>query len=180
MHESCRSYEWVMSHMRMSHVAHMNESCRTYEWVMSHRGDGSGPKPGTNSIPIGTRFVPLRKKKIPFIKNDEFSTPKYPETRNSCSTKKVEIKYKTEQNLGPSSAERYLLYFNRVEHRLRRIRSAKSWLRFKHLILAFLLFFRFHPLVAHMHESCHIHEGVMSHIWMSHVAHMNKWHSPLF
>jgi len=32
----CRTYEWVMSHMWVSHVAHMSESCRTYEWVMSH------------------------------------------------------------------------------------------------------------------------------------------------
>jgi len=27
---------WVMCHMWMSHVAHMNESCCTYEWVMMH------------------------------------------------------------------------------------------------------------------------------------------------
>jgi len=36
MHESCHTYEWVMSHIRMSHVTHTNESCHTYEWVMSH------------------------------------------------------------------------------------------------------------------------------------------------
>jgi len=29
-------YAWVMSHIWMSHVTHMNESCPTYEWVMSH------------------------------------------------------------------------------------------------------------------------------------------------
>jgi len=29
-------YEWVMSHIWMSHVTHMNESCHTCEWVMSH------------------------------------------------------------------------------------------------------------------------------------------------
>ena len=29
-------YEWVMSHIRMSHVAHMIESCHTYEWAMPH------------------------------------------------------------------------------------------------------------------------------------------------
>jgi len=29
-------YEWVMSRTWMSHVAHVNESCRIYEWVMSH------------------------------------------------------------------------------------------------------------------------------------------------
>jgi len=29
-------HECVMSHIWMSHVAHMNEYCHTYEWVMSH------------------------------------------------------------------------------------------------------------------------------------------------
>ena len=36
MNESCHTYEWVMSHIWISHVTHMNESCHTYEWVMSH------------------------------------------------------------------------------------------------------------------------------------------------
>ena len=36
MNESCHTYEWVMSHIWMSHVTHMNESRHTYEWVMSH------------------------------------------------------------------------------------------------------------------------------------------------
>jgi len=36
MHESCHTYAWVMSHICMSHVTHMNESCHTYAWVMSH------------------------------------------------------------------------------------------------------------------------------------------------
>ena len=30
-----RMYEWVLSHMWMSPVTHMNESCHTYEWVMT-------------------------------------------------------------------------------------------------------------------------------------------------
>ena len=34
--ESCCTYEWVILHMWMSHVAHMNGSCCTYEWVVSH------------------------------------------------------------------------------------------------------------------------------------------------
>ena len=34
--ESCHTYEWVMSHIWMSHVTHTNESRHTYEWVMSH------------------------------------------------------------------------------------------------------------------------------------------------
>ena len=41
MNESCPVYEWVMSHVWMSHTAmslitRMNESCPMYEWVMSH------------------------------------------------------------------------------------------------------------------------------------------------
>ena len=34
--ETCQTCEWVLSHIWMSHVTHMNESCHTYEWVMSH------------------------------------------------------------------------------------------------------------------------------------------------
>jgi len=37
------TYEWVMSHIWMSHVTHMNESCHTYEWVMSHTWMGHVP-----------------------------------------------------------------------------------------------------------------------------------------
>jgi len=36
VNESCHTYEWVVPHMWMSHVAHVNESCRTCEWVVSH------------------------------------------------------------------------------------------------------------------------------------------------
>jgi len=35
-HESCHTHEWVMSHIWMSHITHINESCHTHEWVMSH------------------------------------------------------------------------------------------------------------------------------------------------
>ena len=36
MNESRLTYEWVMSHIWMSHVTHINESCLMCEWVMSH------------------------------------------------------------------------------------------------------------------------------------------------
>jgi len=41
--ESCHTNEWVMSHIWMRHVTHMNESCRTYEWVVSHIWMSHGP-----------------------------------------------------------------------------------------------------------------------------------------
>jgi len=33
MIESCHTYEWVMSHICMSHVTHIHDSRHTYEWV---------------------------------------------------------------------------------------------------------------------------------------------------
>ena len=33
---SCRTYEWVMSYKRMGHVTRTNESCHTHKWVMLH------------------------------------------------------------------------------------------------------------------------------------------------
>jgi len=36
MSESWHTYEWVMTHICLSHDTHMNESYRTYAWVMSH------------------------------------------------------------------------------------------------------------------------------------------------
>jgi len=33
--ESCFAYQWVVSHVLMSHVSHIKESCLTYQWVMS-------------------------------------------------------------------------------------------------------------------------------------------------
>ena len=39
MNESCLTYEWVVSHMRlshMSHVPHLYDSCPTYQGIMSY------------------------------------------------------------------------------------------------------------------------------------------------
>jgi len=36
MYESCQMYEWVMAHIWMSHVTHMNASYPTYESVISY------------------------------------------------------------------------------------------------------------------------------------------------
>jgi len=45
VHESCHThawvmahgmYEWIMSHIWMSHFTYSNESCHTYEWVVWH------------------------------------------------------------------------------------------------------------------------------------------------
>jgi len=33
MHQTCHKYEWVMSHIRLSHVPQISESCPTYECI---------------------------------------------------------------------------------------------------------------------------------------------------
>jgi len=35
-HSMLHTYEWVNSHIWMSHVPHMNKTCPTYVWAMSH------------------------------------------------------------------------------------------------------------------------------------------------
>jgi len=39
MNESRRTYEWVMSQIQISHVAHMDEPCHTLEWVYCHTNE---------------------------------------------------------------------------------------------------------------------------------------------
>ena len=39
INQSCHTYEWIMSHIWMSHVPHVNDSCHTYEWVVSHMNE---------------------------------------------------------------------------------------------------------------------------------------------
>jgi len=46
---SFAALEWIMSHIKRSHVTHMNESCQTYEWVMSQAYQ-STRTPSTNSF----------------------------------------------------------------------------------------------------------------------------------
>jgi len=36
MNMSCHTHESGMSHIRMSHVTHMNESCHMYQRVIPH------------------------------------------------------------------------------------------------------------------------------------------------
>jgi len=48
--KSCHTYEWVMSHIWLSHVTHMNESCHIYSCHMARKG-GVGP----GQLPVASR-----------------------------------------------------------------------------------------------------------------------------
>jgi len=62
-----------------------SENQRSFEQHQTPQGDGGKPTPQavTNSIYTGAKIVPVRKKNVPFIKNDEFPTPTYSETRHA-------------------------------------------------------------------------------------------------
>ena len=51
MNESCLTYkyEWVVSHIWVSHDSHMNERCHTYQRVMSHIAMSHVPDPPTST-----------------------------------------------------------------------------------------------------------------------------------
>ena len=152
MNESCHTYEWVMKHIWMSHVTHMNESCRnwtshvmhvngschTYEWVMSH--------------------IWMNRVK---------------HTNVSCHTKRRVISECHSTNLTKGSQNTNFLraLWKYIQH------SAEHSNPCRLLCTYTYEWFMSHiwmSHVTHMNESCHTYEWVMWHIWMSHVTHMNE------
>jgi len=102
MNESCHTYEWVMSHIWMSHVPHtnksslpviftcvshvahmnescphVNESCHTYEWVMSHIWMSHVPHTNESTLPVistwAGRVTHIRMSHVPHM-NESFPT----------------------------------------------------------------------------------------------------------
>jgi len=64
------------------------------------RGDGSEPRAYTNSISTGTKFIPLRKKRVLSYKMMN-PWPRNAQKRGIVVMPKVQNKYKPEPNLGP-------------------------------------------------------------------------------
>jgi len=58
INEFCHTYAWVMSHGSTSHVTHMNETFHTYEWVIAHISIESCPTTQRESTPAcGTHVL---------------------------------------------------------------------------------------------------------------------------
>jgi len=60
-HESCHTYEWVMSYTWRSHVTNMNESCHAYKRALSHTRVSSRV-PAVRSA--RTREIPSRSSRL--------------------------------------------------------------------------------------------------------------------
>jgi hypothetical protein len=126
MNGSCLTYEWVMSHIWTSHVSHMNASCHTYEWVMSH---------------ISMRHV---------------SHMRMPYLYMSFSSKEPYYQWLFCRKW--SATWSILWVFATLYH----------WVM-SHICACIRLRY-----TTHMDESCHTFERVKSQIWMSHVTHMDE------
>jgi len=141
MHESCHTYKWVMSHIWMSHVTHMdesfthmNESCHTYGWVMSH---------------IWMSHV-THTAVLPTTQQDEWIMSRawmrhITHMNETCHTHEWVMSH---------TWTSHITHMNGSCHTYERVMS-HTWM--------------IH--ITHINESCHTYEWVMSHIWMSHVTH---------
>ena len=158
--ESCHTYEIVMSHIWithvahmnepcvmyiwMSHVAHMNESCRKFESVLLHI-DGSGC-----TYKLAMPHIWMRRTcetiMLHIWMSDWFTCEAImlhiwmSLTCESCCTYEWAIMLHIWMSLTCESV------------------TSHTWM----------------SAVAHMNESCRTHEWVTLHTWMSHVAHMNE------
>jgi len=126
VHESCRAHKWVMSHIWMSHGAHMNKSRCTHEWVMSH---------------TWTSHVTYM--------------------HESCRAHEWAMSHTCMSHVAHMNESCRIYKCLKRQYRVKicgRITCKEE--QFFH--------------VTHMHESCRTRVWVMSHIWTSHVAHM-EW-----
>ena len=122
---SCMTYEWVMSHVWMSHVTYMNESCHIYEWVMSHVWMRIHTGRQTHEEVLYRTFA------------------KEPYKRDYILQKRPANSYRTPE-----------------------------WVMF---IYEWVMSHIWMSHVTHMNASCHTYECVMSHIWMCHVWMRPVW-----
>jgi len=132
LNESCHTFEWVMSHIWMSHVTHLNESSHTFEWVMSHIW-----------MSHVTHLIESRHTSDWVMSHIWMSHVTH--MNESCHTYTIESRCR-----------------NPCRHTHDPIKYVGLWMS------------RF----TQVNESWHAFDGVMSHIWMSHVTHIQMSHVP--
>jgi len=164
MNESCHTYEWVMSHIWMSHVTHMNESCHEWirhvgthlnicavlselkcEWVMSYIWM-SHVTNMNESCHVWTKHTPLHLH--------------YPLRPTHCNNT-------LQQHTATTHCNNTLQQHTATTHCNNTLQQHTS---------ALSTWTAYISHATHMNESCHTYEWVMSHIWMSHVTY--EWGMP--
>jgi len=151
MNESCHTYEWVISHIWMGHVTHINDSSHTYEWVTFQLWIRFS---ATLLPPIHDRWVTLHIW-MGHVTHMSVSCRTYEwitsHTYMSHITRTNESRLNCGCTFQPPSSRQYMTGESRHTH---------AWVT-SHIWMSH---------VKHSNVSRHTHKWVMSHIWMSHVS----------
>jgi len=159
MNESCRTYKWGTSQIRMRHATHTIKSCTTYEWVVSHiwlRHVAHSYEWIVSHIQICATYDSCRTYK--YARHDSFIWMCMCNTINSyecvCATRLIHMNV---------YARHSFIWMNRVAH----INEARH--TYERVMSNTQL-----SHVTPVNESSSTYECAMSHIWMSHVTHRNE------
>ena len=165
-HQSCLTYEWVMSHIWMSHVPHMNESCLTYEWVMSHIWMSHVSHMNESCLTYEWKATCVQ-----YQKTTTWSMTHVTHMNESCLTYKRVMSHTWMRH--PRMNQFCLtcqwvmshIWISHVSH------INVSCCTLECVIYVWISF------ISPVNESCLTYEWVMSHICISHVSHMNEQQS---
>ena len=167
VYDPCRTYEWVLTltHIRTSHFLRMNEADQTYEWVMTKLMNESCPTYPWDMSHIQMSHVPLK--------------------NEPCCSFKCAV---TVTNIGTSHLPRmdeacrrrhsYLRHdsFICVTWLIHMCAMTHSYVWHDSFICVTRIWMTTSHMwmshVAHMNETCRTYEWAMSNIWTSHVIHM--------
>jgi len=160
MNACCQLYKWVMSHLWMIHVSHMNE--------MYERGWSGGHHPLRPVIVLCLRHPRKKDRK---------------EMNESCLTYEWAISHvwalsliwtshvTYEWVMSHMNAPRHT-HTNTVTHREKAVARGHVWIgHVSHMDKSCHIWMCY---VTHMNTSCHTKEWELLHIWMCHVSLMNE------
>jgi len=168
---TCYAQEWVMSHMWMSHVAHVNESCRTCEWVMSV---------WMSHVAHANESY----RRCEWVKSCVTNSFIYATLIHMCDACMLHARMsRTYEWVSHISLKikRCMLHDPCIEWQVRISRARATWLSVSHTWESHII------SVAHVNDvrfscvwhtqsccTCYAQEWVMPHMWMSHVARVNE------
>ena len=151
--EPCHMYQWIMQHVRMSHVTYMNDACHIHEGVMwrirtsdvAHMNDSRRINQCFTSHMSCDRYQW-------FMSHTWMSHNAH--IKESCDTyQRVNV---THMNASCDTWTGHITEINRSCHRLEWVMSD---VRMRH--------------VTRINETCRTYEWGMSHVWMRHVTRKN-------
>ena len=170
------TYDWVVSpYTWMSHVTHMNESCHTYEWVTPHTWTGVHVCDMTHSCVWSESFIYVTWRiHMCDMTHSHGQVMSHIWMCHRCrNADKPDTVFK-----GSSAKEKHS--FVRELRNIGSFESCDCWFQMchggrnaekpvhtRHIWMS--------RVSICMNESCHTYEWVMSHIWMSHATHTDRW-----